>query len=741
MNRKQKKEGKTVFRTVLQPLMLLTLLEAVIVLSVMMFSGVYSQLNKNERSILSQLVVNRANYLQSDMIDRWSDIGKLAQTINQETERLCEEGTLSIDLLESSSTEAYKLIKEVAEETIKTLYSVKATGVYIIFNTSDLMGEAIPKTGFHVRDFDPTVNTVNQYSDLLLECAPIELVKTMNISTDTGWSVRYGFGENTPYGDYLTRPYTAAKNAQNTVDAKDYGCWSSAAQSSLPSGLTYSIPLILSDGTVYGVVGIEMMDEYMGTILPYRELGNNLDGGYLLVRMDGEKRAEVQVASGKTRLRRGDVIKLEDSADGSSIFELNGEKWVAQKKRLTVYNLYAPFDGDKWFLLGAVPQKKLYAFSNTLQMMVGATLALLVFFGTIGSVMIAQLIANPIRRLSREVDGSVRSGRNVIPHLSETGIREVDHFAEAFAGLSRDAVNTSTRFLRMMDMASIDIGGCEFDSTKDQDITPIFATNNFFRLLGIDQIDPKKATLGQLRAIKAKLMGDISIVEKKEESTLICVRNSMGGKRYVRLQETHMDDRVIVMAEDVTASTVERIHIERERDYDLLTGLYNRRAFYRLAARMFDTPDKIGYAAVVMMDLDNLKRTNDSFGHEWGDRYIHEAATCFSHNIPETALCARVSGDEFTILFSGHKSREEAEKAIEQLVDGIQNSRFGLPNGVTTRIHVSGGIAWYPQDGEDLMELIKHADFAMYQVKNSTKDTFGTFERVQYEEKMREMHR
>ena len=54
-------------------------------------------------------------------------------------------------------------------------------------------------------------------------------------------------------------------------------------------------------------------------------------------------------------------------------------------------------------------------------------------------------------------------------------------------------------------------------------------------------------------------MGDISVVEKKEESALICVRNSMGGKRYVRLQETHMDDRVIVMAVDVTASTVKRV--------------------------------------------------------------------------------------------------------------------------------------------------------------------------------------
>ncbi|MEI3405517.1 MAG: hypothetical protein V8Q79_02785 [Christensenellales bacterium] len=59
---------------------------------------------------------------------------------------------------------------------------------------------------------------------------------------------------------------------------------------------------------MYGVVGIEMMDEYMGTILPYRELGNNLDGGYLLVRMDGEKGrryrlpAEKRTCAGATSL-------------------------------------------------------------------------------------------------------------------------------------------------------------------------------------------------------------------------------------------------------------------------------------------------------------------------------------------------------------------------------------------------------------------------------------------------------
>ena len=145
MKNKRKRKEKTVFRTVLQPLMILTLLEAAIVLGVIFFSGVYTQLNSNERSILGQQVVNRANYLQRDMIDRWSDIEKLAESINEETERLCAEETLSLERLESHSSEAYKLIEAVAERTIETLYNVKATGIYIQHIGSD--GSACSENG------------------------------------------------------------------------------------------------------------------------------------------------------------------------------------------------------------------------------------------------------------------------------------------------------------------------------------------------------------------------------------------------------------------------------------------------------------------------------------------------------------------------------------------------------------------------------------------------------------------
>lgn len=725
-----KKTGRTVFHTAMQPLVMLILLQAAILLVSLYLSGIFSQVNSNERSILGKQVVNRANYLEIQMTQQWSDIAELAQSINRKTQAAIEQGAIRLDLLENDSKEASKLIGMICTDMIETMYRNKNSGIYVIFNTSSLDGNVEPKTGFHVRDFDPKVNATTQYSDLLLECAPISTVKAMNISTDTGWDTRYDFG--TAYGDYFRKPFMEAYRAMRKLEAVDYACWNSSAQSSLPSGLTYSMPLMLGNGTLYGVLGVELLDDYVSDSLPYDELGFGPDGAYMLALFDKEtNRATLKMVSGKTRLRRGETIALTPGKDGSYVFEQDGKKIVTQMDRLTVYDMYAPFDSETWVLMGATTAQSLYAFSKRVSRMILLAIALMLIFDAAGSVLIARRLSKPIEKLSKEVD-IARMNENGIPRLSITGIREIDHFAEAFAGLSREAINTSTRFLRMLDMASVDIAGCEFDTSKEADVTPAFATDNFFPLLGVPNGDAGNVTLGQIKMLQSKMTDSILSVEKKGDSTLLHVRSLDGKERYVRLKETQIESRTIVLAEDVTTSTLERLRIERERDYDLLTGLYNRRAFYRFAGRLFDRPDKMKHAAVVMMDLDNLKRTNDTFGHEWGDRYIHEAAVCFLRNIPDGTLCARVSGDEFNILFCGYDSREAVQRAIDRLVSGVENSHFNLPDGQATRIHVSGGIAWYPEDGTELMKLIKCADFAMYQMKRNEKGRFGVFDRTQY---------
>ena len=178
--------------------------------------------------------------------------------------------------------------------------------------------------------------------------------------------------------------------------------------------------------------------------------------------------------------------------------------------------------------------------------------------------------------------------------------------------------------------------------------------------------------------------------------------------------------------EEVTA--LERRRIEHERDYDILTGLYNRQAFQRVCETLFAKPEALGHAALLMTDLDNLKTINDTYGHDWGDQYLRQTGRCLAASTPPGTLSARLSGDEFMLLLYGYDSREAVREELEKLRAALQDSASILPSGSELHISLSGGVAWYPEDSTDFNTLKKYADFAMYQVKHSRKGEMKEFD-------------
>ena len=200
---------------------------------------------------------------------------------------------------------------------------------------------------------------------------------------------------------------------------------------------------------------------------------------------------------------------------------------------------------------------------------------------------------------------------------------------------------------------------------------------------------------------------------------------------YITLRITHIlgeSASEVGLAEDMTTTVLEQQRIEHERDYDTLTGLYRRRAFDRACDALFQQPEKLGCASLLMMDLDNLKQINDTYGHDWGDQYIRQTGQCFAANTPASTICSRLSGDEFLIFFYGYQDQAQLRAQLELLSAALQRSVSILPNGKQLHISISGGIAWYPTDGHDLLTLKKYADFAMYQVKHSHKGRMCDFD-------------
>ena len=250
-------------------------------------------------------------------------------------------------------------------------------------------------------------------------------------------------------------------------------------------------------------------------------------------------------------------------------------------------------------------------------------------------------------------------------------------------------------------MASVEIGGYElrFDTGS------VFYTENFFSILGIPLSAELPMNIEKFREI-LKEYTEKNLYKTKSGSTkLYCIRIPEKGVRYVRMEVKNENWVQIGLVEDVTVSMRERLRIEHERDYDTLTGLYNRRAFKRESESIFGRRKKIRHAAFIMLDLDNLKYINDTFGHDWGDEYIRQAGMCLEEGTPKGTLSSRI---------------------------------IRLPNGQEFHLSISGGIAWYPEDSNSLGVMRKHADFAMYQVKQTDKGRIAEFDQKAYEEKYRD---
>lgn len=366
-------------------------------------------------------------------------------------------------------------------------------------------------------------------------------------------------------------------------------------------------------------------------------------------------------------------------------------------------------------------------------LLVKLTIFATLLFGLLSSFIVSRRLAKPVARLSDEVEAA-QQNQESIPNLSETGIRELDKFSTAITGLSREVLHTSTKFLRIMEMASVEIGGYElrFDTGS------VYYTENFFSVLGIPLSAESPMNIEKFREI-LKEYTEKNLYKTKSGSTkLYCIRIPEKGVRYVRMEVKNENWVQIGLVEDVTVSMRERLRIEHERDYDTLTGLYNRRAFKRESESIFGRRKKIRHAAFIMLDLDNLKYTNDTFGHDWGDEYIRQAGMCLEEGTPKGTLCAHISGDEFNILFYGYESQNAIRKEISKLKREISSRIIRLPDGQEFHLSISGGIAWYPEDSNSLGVMRKHADFAMYQVKQTDKGRIAEFDQKVYEEKFRD---
>lgn len=174
---------------------------------------------------------------------------------------------------------------------------------------------------------------------------------------------------------------------------------------------------------------------------------------------------------------------------------------------------------------------------------------------------------------------------------------------------------------------------------------------------------------------------------------------------------------------DVTERKLHQTLLERQANYDLLTGLLNRNLLQKMLEQGIARASRLGYfLAVVFVDLDNFKFINDSLGHAAGDNLLVEVASRLRSCLRASDTVVRQGGDEFVLVLSDHYIIGSIVSLLKRVLTEV-----GKPimlSGREFQVGASLGAAIFPQDGNDAPSLLKHADAAMYAAKDKGRNNF-----------------
>lgn len=207
-------------------------------------------------------------------------------------------------------------------------------------------------------------------------------------------------------------------------------------------------------------------------------------------------------------------------------------------------------------------------------------------------------------------------------------------------------------------------------------------------------------------------------------------KNGEHFAEWLTINTLYSDDgavyRRIALFSDITAKKNADALILKQANYDLLTGLPNRRLFTdRLEREVIQAQRNSTRFALFFIDLDYFKEINDTLGHHVGDDLLIKASERIEQCVRESDTVARLGGDEFTVILSQLHDISNAGKIAQNIIDTlVQPFQLG-----DEQVYISGsvGVTFYPEDADTTSGLLQNADQAMYAAKHQGRNCFSFF--------------
>lgn len=709
------------------PLIVIAVLYMAVIGVVMRMSGIFTLLYEDALELLHERTANKQLTLQEDLSGHWQLMDALSdEVLTRIAQTLREHDATPADIAGDADLNA-DIVADVSPILCASLRIASSNGIFLILDGIGVAGQEGSYAGVYLRDSDPDTAAADNSDVMLLRGLP-PISRMLGISLDSYWRASFTFKENN--GSFFFQPLQAAQEGTSRVGTSrvgtDYGQWTAPFTLSNNDAMpivTYSIPLIDDQGNVLGVLGTETSVSHLSLLLNRGELSRTEPGCYVLA-SSADGHSFSCAATAGTLFRQHfdvsqDTLTAESWVDESTMTltgSRSGQKIYASVQLL---NMNSSSAENQWYVLGLQTEDMVMSFTYRFQrlLVISCLVALLL------AVIIALIASGGIVRPVTQLVHKLQQGGITQDRLDTTGVREIDILAQEIITQSNAATLQSQRLNRVLSMTDTLLGVYEI---RDDDRTA-FCSRGVYQAFGLVYNERQGTNIS--RSHFRHILDTMLTNEVDKGVFRVVVGDQV---RYLRHRQLVQTDCTLGTLVDVTSEMEYRYRVEYERDYDVLTGLLNRRAFVSACCDLFEKPERLKHAAVMMMDLDNLKFINDTYGHDTGDNYIRCFASAL-HALDESAcIYGRRSGDEFYALVYGWDSREELESFLQAKWQVITAQTLTLSDGNTYRIHASSGVSWYPEDNQDFNTLVHFADYAMYQVKHSNKGVLQAYDPTTY---------
>ncbi len=581
-NAKVKKipKGNSLISRVMIPMLILGLLEIIIFAAVMIFSGELSYIKKYSYSLLTEKTDNRAGYVENMLSQKTSLVYEASLDVTKIAEEYFNEQGITADSIKTDREVNKEILSRSAETLVSLIRRDMVNDAYIILDTGSLYDteESTVRAGLYLRDTDIYENSSSDNKDIYMEMGSNDIARQLGSALDSEWSSHLVIDDSNDF-----RFYTVPMNSYNKYSGQplyNLGYWTpfSKISFSAQQSMKYTLPLVTSDGKIYGVIGIGIMDKTIRRSIPAADFYNEKACYIIACDYDNSGTYEPFFYSGSSynRLIGSDTELSENCPLEYNVYTFrsaDGGDCLGAIHKLKMYNSGSPYVSQKWALISAADPSAVMNIYEYLIKIFFISAAITILCCIAFSLFTSRQISKPVSKMSAALK-STSDGR-MIPEFSSSRITEFDELATSIVKLQQDSLEYAARVSRIITLTDSGIGVFMYSRLRHT----VFVSESLTEIMDFEDIPHTDYTVSEekFNAQLKKIDPDNNVLNlclagdpeefMEAAGKNIEIKSSRSGKEvWYKFSISVLNSDVIGLVQDITETVEEKKRIARYKD-------------------------------------------------------------------------------------------------------------------------------------------------------------------------------